>query len=443
MVARADYPRSMTASPRSTTPIVRPGVPLAEYRARRERVLKSLGGAGAAVFAGDARGHGPFKAEQHFVYLTGITTEPGAVVLFNPAAEDPNRKVVLFLRPHQPETERWDRYREPISASFKRGAGFDHVMRTEHFPGALCAAARRCRALACLHGLAAHTSPVSPDLAVFREVSARVPGVSIADRSMLLNEMRSVKSAAEVAIMRRAAAATTAGYAAAMATLRPGVSERTVQRAIETAYLDHGAQGTAYDSIVGSGLNATVLHYIDNAAECRPGELLLIDSGARVDGYACDVTRTLPVNGRFTGEQRELYEIVLRAQMASIRAAKPGAFMWQVDKAARDIIDGAGLGDSYIHGIGHQLGIDVHDATPDGPLKPGMVITIEPGVYLPERAIGIRIEDSVLITRGGNEILTRTIPKTVAEVERAMHGGTAAGRRPRATSGSTRRRGRV
>jgi Xaa-Pro aminopeptidase len=189
---------------------------------------------------------------------------------------------------------------------------------------------------------------------------------------------------------------------------------------MERAYVDAGAEGVAYGSIVGSGLNGTVLHYVDNDGECRDGELMVIDSGAQFCGYACDVTRTLPVSGKFGKEQRELYGVVLRAQLAAIKAAKPGALMWEVDKAARDIIEKAGLGDAYIHGIGHQLGLEVHDVTPDGALKPGMVITIEPGVYLPERRVGIRIEDDILITKTGNVNLTSAIPKSIEDIEAAM-----------------------
>ena len=146
----------------------------------------------------------------------------------------------------------------------------------------------------------------------------------------------------------------------------------------------------------------------------------MIDSAAAYGGYAADVTRTLPVSGRFTAEQREVYEVVLRAQLAAIKAAKPGAKVSDVDSAARNVIEKAGYGDAFIHSTGHPLGLEVHDVMPDGPYRPGMVITIEPGVYFPERKLGVRIEDDILITAGGNRNLTSGIPKTVAEVEAAM-----------------------
>jgi Xaa-Pro aminopeptidase len=176
----------------------------------------------------------------------------------------------------------------------------------------------------------------------------------------------------------------------------------------------------AYNSIVGSGMNGTVLHYMDNNATAADGDLLVIDAGAIHAGYAADVTRTVPVNGRFTPEQREAYELVLRAQAAAIKAARPGARLSDVDDAARAVIDKAGHGDAFIHGTGHPLGIEVHDVSPDGPLRAGMIMTVEPGVYFPDRKMGVRIEDDILITPSGPKNLTAMIPKTVAEVEAAM-----------------------
>ena len=220
--------------------------------------------------------------------------------------------------------------------------------------------------------------------------------------------------------MKGAIAATTAGYAAAMKVIRPGINEGQVARTLEQTYLDYGATGLAYNSIVGTGLNGTVLHYMDNAHPLEEGDLLVIDSGAMFGGYAADVTRTYPVGGKFSSDQRAAYETVLQSQLAAIRAAKPGATMLDVDAAARGVLEKAGYGDAFIHGIGHQLGMEVHDVTPDGPLKPGMVVTIEPGIYLPDQKMGIRIEDDILITAKGNQNLTSAVPKSVADVEAAL-----------------------
>jgi Xaa-Pro aminopeptidase len=393
-----------------------------EYQGRRQRLLKSLGGAAAVVFAGDGSPPllGRWQAEHHFVYLTGIENEAGAAVLLDPSAEDRRRRIVLFLRPLNPELERWDGYRQAIGPDLKENTGFTTVMRASALPMALTNAARRAKRLACLHALAVYPAAVSPDLAVYREVAQRVPNVTIEDQTNLLPSMRAVKSAAELRLMNRAIDATVAGYRAVMKQIRPGITERDIADAMEFEYRRSGADSLAYNSIVGSGLNGTVLHYMENSQPVNKGDMIVIDSGAAYRGYAADITRTFPATGKFTADQRDVYEVVLRAQLAGIKAVRPGVKMSDVDMAARDVIERAGYGAAFIHNIGHQLGLQVHDVTPDGALKPGMVVTIEPGVYLPERKIGVRIEDDILVTAKGNRNLTAGVPKTVAEIEAAM-----------------------
>jgi Xaa-Pro aminopeptidase len=395
---------------------------LAEYQSRRQRVLDSLGGAAAIVFAGEGAPPllGKWRADQHFVYLTGLEAEPGAAVLFDPTNENAKRRVVLFLRPLNPEMERWDGYRDPITRSLKEQTGFETILRSNTIPAMVTAAARRAKRVACLHPFAVYPSAVSPDLVVFKQIAERIPGVAIEDQTQLLPRMRSVKSAGELALMRRAIDATAAGYEAIFKLIRPGLSEADVEVALDQAYRVSGASGVAYNSIVGSGLNATVLHYMDNRQPLVEGDLMVIDSAARFGGYAADVTRTLPVSGKFTPEQREVYETVLRAELAAIAALRPGVTHTEVDAAAREVIERAGFGDAFIHNVGHQLGLDVHDVTPDGPLVEGMVLTIEPGIYLPDRKLGVRIEDDVLITKEGPVVLSERIPKAVKAVEAAM-----------------------
>jgi Xaa-Pro aminopeptidase len=242
----------------------------------------------------------------------------------------------------------------------------------------------------------------------------------VQDRTDAIVRMRAAKSAAEIACIREAGRVTAAGFAAAMRGMRPGMNEFDLQESVEHAYRTNGARELAFRTIAGGGFNATVLHYHANDQPLVDGELVVLDSGARHCGYSADVTRTLPVNGKFTPRQRELYEVVLRAQEAAIAAVRPGASLAEVDAAGRKVIADAGLGDAFIHGMGHHLGLETHDATPLGALEPGSVITIEPGVYLPAERIGIRIEDDVAVTETGHEVLTPGIPRTVAEVERAM-----------------------
>jgi Xaa-Pro aminopeptidase len=397
-------------------------IPLAEYQARRQRLFESLKGAAAVVLAGEGSPPllGKWRPDQHFVYLTGLEAEPGAAVLFDPTNENPKRRIVLFLRPLNPEMERWDGYREAIGQSLKEQTGFETVLRSNTLPAMLTAAARRAKRVACLHPFGVYPNPVGPDLAAFRQISERIPGLAIEDQTQLLPRMRAVKSEAELGLMRRAVEATTAGYDAILKLIRPGLTEADLDLALDHAYRAAGASGVAYNSIVGAGLNATVLHYMDNRQPLVDGDLIVVDSAARFGGYAADVTRTLPVSGKFTPEQREVYETVLRAELAAIVALRPGVTHTEVDAAARDVIERAGFGDAFIHNVGHQLGLDVHDVTPDGPLVEGMVVTIEPGIYLPDRKLGVRIEDDVLITKEGPVVLSDRIPKTIKDVEAAM-----------------------
>jgi Xaa-Pro aminopeptidase len=397
-------------------------IPVEEHQRRRKQLLTQLKNSVGLVFAGEqTNGDGRFKPDANFVYLTGIDDEPGAVLMLDPANDNPMRREVLFLRPLNPEMERWDGYRETISASLKRRTGFGAIQRLNALPGAVTTALRKCKSASCLHPFAVYPSAVSADLNVFQQVSQRVPGVRIEDRTSLLTAMRAVKSPRELALIERAADITEQAFLQVMKQIRPGLTEAQVQLALETVYRQQGGE-IAYGTIVGGGLNGTVLHYIRNREALHEGDLVVIDSAASFGGYAAALTRTFPVSGWFSAEQREIYEVVLASQLSAIKAARPGATFHEVDAAARRVIDKAGLGDAYIHSIGHPLGLSVHDVQPDHPLKAGMVITIEPGVYLPERRLGVRIEDDLLITRKGNRNLTPNVPKTVREIEQAMAG---------------------
>lgn len=398
------------------------GIPLAEFVSRRQRILKALGGSVGIVFSGEGAPplHGRWTPDWNFYYLTGITDEAGAAILFDPKSEDPRKRCILFLRPLNPELEEWDGLRDRISERLRKSTGFETVLRAQAVPRMLTAAARKRRKLACLHSFSTYPAEVSPDLAAFKKIMERTVGVQLEDRTTLLPDMRAIKSKAELAVMQQAADASAEGFAAALQVIRPGVTEREIQRAIEAGFAAGGAREPGYNSIVGSGLNACVLHYMDNCCPCDDGDLVVIDAGARVGGYTADVTRTYPVGGRFTPEQREVYSVVLKAQAAAIKAVRPGAWMSDVDQAARNVIEKAGYGDYYPHGIGHQLGIEVHDITPDTPLKAGMVVTIEPGIYIQARKLGVRIEDDVLVTAKGAKNLTAAIPKAINEIEASM-----------------------
>ena len=371
------------------------------------------GGAIGLVCAGsaDASLSSAWRPAPEFEYLTGVVDEPGAMLLFDPGHSVQARRVQLYLRPLNPELERWDGFRAPVAAALKERYGIATIMRTTAFARFLLESSRRAKRCACLHPVAAHNAPVSPDYAIFKESAARIPGMSICDQSALLGTMRAEKSADEVALIQRACDITARGFAVALTAIRAGRTEFDVQEAVEHAYRTSGATSTAYRTIAGAGFNATVLHYHANSAPLKDGDLLVLDSGACFGGYAADVTRTFAVSGSFTSRQKLVYDTVRKAQAAAIRACRPGALMSAVDAAARKVIVAAGFGDHFIHGIGHHLGLEVHDADPQSPLQPGMVITIEPGVYIPEESLGVRIEDDILVTKGAPRVLTKAIPK--------------------------------
>ncbi|MHC5005033.1 MAG: aminopeptidase P N-terminal domain-containing protein [Planctomycetota bacterium] len=419
-------------------------IPLSEYASRRRKLRTALKSAVGLVMAGDGGHdlHEEFRAHAHFRYLTGIEDEPGAVLLLDPGAPVEARREMLFLRPLDPEVEQWDGLRPGIGAALREATGIKAIFRLGHLPRMLNEAARRSRRLAALHPLATCDRPLSPDLAMLRRVAERVPETTVVDRTDAPTRLRSVKSRHELATIKRAIEITAAGFEAAMRGLRPAMSEFDVQELLEHAYRTNGSRGPAFPTIVGAGVNSTVLHYRANRERIEKGQLVCIDSGAAFAGYGADITRTLPAGGRFTDRQREVYEVVLGAQEAAIRATKPGVRLAAIDAVARSVITKAGYGDAFIHSIGHHLGLETHDPAPDEPLRPGAVITIEPGIYLPDEGIGIRIEDDVHVTAKGPVSLSAAIPKTVEDIERAMSGTPATARGTKKKVARHRRTGR-
>lgn len=389
------------------------------FAPRRGKLARALDGCVGLLFAGDAApslDH-PFRADSSFAYFTGLSGEPGAVLLVDPVSEDPARREILFLKPRNPEVEAWDGYRDELDSRLKSRLGFPTILRTTHLPRTLTALARRRKRLACLHPFAVYDAPASPDLSVFRKVMERVPLCQLTDHTDLVPSMRAIKEPGEVDAIRDAIRCTALGLGSLLDALRPGVNEGDLQRAFESGSLAAGGEGNAYRPIVGSGLQGTVLHYHANNRVVGEDDLVVVDAGARARGYCADITRTYPASGRFSKRQRFVYDAVLEAQLAAIDAVRPGRWLHEVDAAARAVLEHAGLLDHYLHGIGHQLGLEVHDPAPDGPLRAGMVITIEPGAYLKDEALGVRIEDDVLVTARGHENLSSSIPKSPGDIE--------------------------
>lgn len=236
--------------------------------------------------------------------------------------------------------------------------------------------------------------------------------------------LRLVKSEAELALLRKAAAATSQGFLQAMKQARPGMNEGKLQSFIEAEFKKQGCERLAFPSIVGSGRNGTVIHYMKNNMDMEDGTLVVCDVGGKYQWYAADITRTLPVNGIFTDEQKELYTIVLEAQKLCEQALKPGVTIMDLHKIAKEAIAAKGYGKYFPHVVGHFVGLDVHDCGGfRQTLTPGMVITIEPGIYIENRRIGIRIEDTYVVTKDGFERISKDAPREIGEIEKIMTEG--------------------
>ena len=425
------------------------------YARRRARLAARLGNGVAIVPTApeclrNRDAHYPYRYDSYFYYLTGFR-EPEAVLVLV-GGETP--RSMLFCREKNAEREIWDGFRYGPEAA-REAFAFDEACSITELD------ARMPDLLADRPAVQVHLgSDPLWDGRVLGWVNAvrgrarsgvAAPG-DLRDVRVLLDEMRLIKDGHEVALMRRAGDISAAAHCLAMQAARPGVAEYAVEAVLQHEFRRCGAQAPAYTPIVAGGVNACVLHYVENNATLADGDLLLIDAGCELDGYASDITRTFPVNGRFSGPQRDVYELVLAAQAAAIAVVKPGAH-WNaphdaaVAVLAQGFIDLKLLGGTldavleqetykqfYMHRTGHWLGLDVHDAgeyKTGGEwreLQPGMVLTVEPGCYIrpgpgvPEAFahIGIRIEDDALVTVGGCEILSAAAPKNVADIEALM-----------------------
>ncbi|MAF64682.1 MAG: Xaa-Pro aminopeptidase [Planctomycetes bacterium] len=440
------------------------------YREHRERLLDELAREGAAAVMPTAtlkvRNHDStyrFRPDSDFWYLTGFAEPEATLVLLGglPAAEDEARREprsILFLRERNPEQETWTGRRlgtEAAPAELHVDEARDADGLWKALPD-LLAGYERVHYRTGLDEERDREMLGVIDSLRQRSRTGTPPVAELVDPATLVHELRLFKSLAELDCMRRAASVTGEAHLAAMRAAAAGVGEQELDALIEYTVRRRGCTGMAYTNIVAGGANACILHYIENDQPLADGDLLLIDAGAEHQFYAADVTRTFPVNGVFTDEQRALYEVVLEAQLAGIDEVRPGVRFDRAHEVATERLV-AGLlrlgllqGDAeqlisdgehrrfFMHRTGHWLGLDVHDcgayADEEGDsrlLEPGMVTTVEPGLYVaPDdetveehwRGIGVRIEDNVLVTAEGNEVLTADIPKTVENVEAACAG---------------------
>jgi Xaa-Pro aminopeptidase len=391
-----------------------PDLPASVYRDRRERLIRELDGCVAVLGArGESGGvTEDYRQDGDFLWLTGIN-EGDAWVLLAPKAK--YDRTVLFLRPRDPERERWTGPRDPISPALRERYGVDRVARGRPDGAAVGAAmGTECVALVAPVG---DLKDERPDAALSRQLASAL-GLRLEYKRDLIARLRAAHEPQEVALMERAVDITRAGHDAAARATVAGVSERDVQTQIEYAFFSSGATGLSYSSIVGSGPNGAVLHWDRNDRRLQAGDLVVVDAAAEYGRYAADVTRTYPVSGRFTDEQARAYRAVYQAQEDIFAAIKPGVSMADLQKVAEASLKRAGYLEAFIHGFGHFVGLDVHDAGRyDLPLPAGAIITVEPGVYLPDRGFGVRIEDEVLVTDSGYRLLTSRIPRKLEDVE--------------------------
>jgi Xaa-Pro aminopeptidase len=422
----------------------------------RRATLASLMGQGVAIIPTAPEAlrnrdtHYPYRYDSYFYYLTGFS-EPEAVLVVM-AGDTP--KSILFCRDKDMEREIWDGFRHGPAGALAE-FGVDEAYSISELDSRMSALLANQPALYFSLGAdAAWDQRVTGwinDLRSQGRTGVSAPA-AIRDVRALLDEMRLIKSPQEIAIMRRAAVISAEAHVRAMQATRPGKHEYEIEAELLHTFYRHGSQYPAYTSIVAGGANACVLHYVANNAPLKDGDLLLIDAGCELDGYASDITRTFPVNGRFNAAQKDVYELVLAAQYAAIAQVNPQSHWNAPHEAALKVLaqgfidlglcrgtvdavlESGDYRQFYMHRTGHWLGLDVHDAGEykrDGEwrtLQPGMVLTVEPGCYIrpadgvPEAFwnIGIRIEDDALVTADGCDIITEAAPKTVAAIEELM-----------------------
>jgi Xaa-Pro aminopeptidase len=395
-------------------PTPAPELPASVYAARRARVMDALKGCTAVISAqGETSGvTEDFRQDADFYWLTGIN-EPGAHLVLAP--KSPYRKVTLLLKSRDPEAERWTGAREAISPDLVAKYGVD-VVRRGSPDGVLLGAAQHHDCVAIIAPAPAGKEDRA-DADLSHRIAARL-GLRTEYKRGLLADLRAAHGEEELARMRQAIALTAEGHQVAARATVAGVSERDVQTQLEYAFYAAGATGLSYPSIVGSGPNGAVLHWDQNSRLLRDGDLVVIDAAAEYGRYAADVTRTYPVSGHFTPEQTRVYRAVYQAQEDILAAIHPGVSMAELQHAAEESLRRSGYLAAFIHGFGHFVGLDVHDAG-DGerPIPVGAVFTVEPGVYLPEQGFGVRIEDEVELTATGYTLLTAAIPRKLEDVE--------------------------
>lgn len=397
-----------------------------------------------------------FRQDSDFWYLTGFP-EPDAIAVIDPRSKKP---FTLYVRPRDPLMETWYGRRQGVDGAVKNFKA-DAAHSIEKFGTDL---AKLLDGHDKLYYRFAVDKGLDQQILAYlsgqriRRLKTAYPPHTIIDPTPIIGDMRLHKTEKEVELMQKAATIAGEAHVLAMKKVKPGMNEAQVESFMEAYMRDKGANGVSYNSIIGGGDNATILHYVENNMPLKDGDLILIDAGAEYEGYASDITRTFPVNGKYSKAQREVYDVVLDVQLQCIEATKTGTTVKArqdlsielltegmkeiglLKGKTKDLIKKKEYLKYYMHGVGHYLGLDVHDAgryfcdqtaKQSRPFAPGMVLTVEPGLYIPPddksapakfRGIGVRIEDDVLVTADGNLNLTAAVPKNPDEIEELMAG---------------------
>ncbi len=416
--------------------------PVADYHLRREALAKKAGAVVVLLAPLEPMDSVyEFRQENNFYYLSGVIV-PGAGLLIAPAADAqgdvPARAYteILFLPPRNLRLEKYTgRQMGAEDAEAPKLTGFDRVEEMGKLPEEVAKLLANQRPTVYTEMATQGNTPPSEDLVGFLRHSNAM--VFFQDVKPMLTSLRTVKDAGEIALIQKAVDASAAAHLAAMKAVKPNVKEYEISALMQYEWVRRGCERPSYAPIVGSGHNSTVLHYSEDTNTMKNGDVVVIDAAAEYSMYAADITRTLPVNGHFTARQKEIYDIVLGAQEAAIAAFQSGKSTLvgdsenSLNKVARDYIKSHGkdlhgqpLDQYFIHGLGHYIGLHVHD---DGdykvPLGPGMAFTIEPGIYIPEENIGVRIEDDFMVDAGGKLIkMSAAVPSKADDVEKAMAG---------------------
>jgi len=407
------------------------------FAARRKALMAKIGSA-VAVLQGapDTRAYAAFRQDNNFYYLTGVEV-PDALLLLDGS----QNRSILFLPDRNRESERWEGSRLLPGMDGRRRTGIDEVLDLDQFgselekrAGALrvlyvpfspqeTAATSRDRALE--HDSARQRHPwdgrSSRESAFENNLRARLgPSVQIRNLAPLMDGLRRVKDAQEVELLRRAGSIGALGMKEAIRTAKPGMFEYQVAATAEYHFSWHGASGAAFHPMVGSVPNSCIPHYVQNRRRMEAGDFVVFDFGPDYRYYQADITRTFPVSGRFTEEQAKVYRAVLDAQTAALEKVRPGATFEALNEAVQRVLERHGYAQYQKHAVGHYVGMSVHDVGDPTAFEPGVVLAVEPGVYIAERNLGVRIEDTVLVTQNGCEVLTKEVPKEIRDIEALM-----------------------